>query len=290
MNYSIYSMVSKSYRSIIRYFSLIFILTLLADSQIINGIAIKVNNIPITTYDIQIAQTKFGISRKDVIPILIREALENAEAEKLNIDVSENEIDRYILNIMNQNRIPSKQAFFQALQYQGIKKAVFIKNIQNQILQSKLYQKVASSKMIPPTRKELLTIYKNSLSKYRVAKSYNVTIYLSDNMSALKEKKARPLLFYRNIKTERRDLISKSINPQVRQILSETKVGYFSEISKFDDSFALFYLNSVEGQTQLSFDEVKNDIENNLLVSQQRKIIETHFKRVLSEAVIENLR
>jgi len=151
----------------LKYLFSIALLISLANSQIINGVAIQVNNIPITLYDIKLAQNELGKSKKDVIQLLIQNALEESESQKFNLDVNEKDVDRFVLNLMAKNRIPTKDAFFQALQYQGIAKNDFIKNIKRQILKPKLYQKISASQIIPPTEKELQNFYNLNISIFQ---------------------------------------------------------------------------------------------------------------------------
>ena len=273
-----------------RYIFSILLLTILANSEIINGIAIKVNSILITLYDIEKAQQELKQNRKNIVQLLIQNALEESEIERLHLVVSENDTDRFISNIMAQNRIPSKEAFYKVLSYQGISKSEFLENSKKRILRQKLYQRISSNKIVPPTEEDIKEFYKTNLSKYSIAESYDVTIYLSKNSSSLKEKSLNPLLFSRDIRSEKKHIISKTLNSQMRSILSNTKLNSFSKITKLGDNYALFYINSINGKTELSFDEVRNEIENRIFLSQQKKIVDSHFKRVRATAIIEYLR
>jgi len=146
-----------------KYLIVITLILSLANSKIINGIAIQVNNIPITLYDIKISQKELGKSKSEVIQLLIQNALEESESKKFHLEATDKDVEIYISRIMTQNRIPTKDAFFQALTYQGISKDAFITNIKRQIIRTKLYQKISSSQIIPPTEKELNNFYNHNI-------------------------------------------------------------------------------------------------------------------------------
>jgi len=152
---------------ILKYLLSIIWLISLAHSQIINGVAIQVNNIPITLYDIKVAQKELGKSKAEVVQLLIQNALEESESQRFHLEATDKDVELYISKIMAQNRIPTKDAFFQALKYQGISKDDFLKNIKRQVIKPKLYQRISASQIIPPTDKELKHLYALDISNIK---------------------------------------------------------------------------------------------------------------------------
>ncbi len=64
--------------------------------EVIDAIAIDVNGEPITTLDIRAVEGKFNLSKKMAIEMLIQNRLEKSELNRLNIEVSDEEIDAKI--------------------------------------------------------------------------------------------------------------------------------------------------------------------------------------------------
>lgn len=269
---------------------LTLLLSLLLNSDVINGVAIKVNGIPITLYDIETAQKELGGSKSETVNLLIQNTLEEYEIDRLGLQASERDIDLFISNLMAQNRVPSKEMFFQALSYRGISKDEFLEGVKKQVLRPKLYQAISSSKVSQPTDEELKEIYNQNLSKWRVADSYDVTIYSSRDVSALREKILNPLLFNRSVQMSRESIKGGEVNGQIRDILSKTEDGQFSEVIPMGGAYSIFYINGREGERVLEFDEVVNDIRTEELLSQQKRVVENYLKRVRAEAIIEYLR
>lgn len=268
----------------------LFMLTVLANSQIINGIAFKVNDIPVTLYEIENNLKNFQNNKKTTIQYLINIALEKAEILKLNLQVSDIDIDRFITNIMKQNMISSKSKFFQTLNNQGISKTDFVKNVEKQILKQKLYQKITSNKIIQPLDSRLLKIYKEDILKYTISDSYKVTIYSSENISALKDKISNPMMFLRNVKMEESTISSEKVSPQLLNILASTKLRSFSKITTFQNRYVTFYILDKNGTNRIPFESVKAQIKNNLLNSQQSSIIKNYFANKRNTSTIEYLR
>ena len=269
---------------------LISILSLLLNSQLINGVALKVNGIPITLFDIQMVQKEIGCSKLKAVKLLIQSTLEEYEIQRLGLKASQGDIEHSISKILSQNGIASKELLFQTLSYQGVSKKLFLDKIKKEILRSKLYQTIASSKISQPTEKELREIYRNNINKWKIAQTYDVTIYFSNNIYALKEKLNNPLLLSRSIQIQHKIFQGNKLNPNIRKILSKTVDGKFSEITPFGGGYALFFINERHGEKLLTFDEVVDEIKNEELFSQQQKVVQNYFDRIKAEALIEYIR
>jgi parvulin-like peptidyl-prolyl isomerase len=248
-----------------------------------------VNNFPITLFDIDTAEKELHISRQKAVKLLIQNALESSEIHRLGLKASDEEIDIFISKIMSQNRIPTKLQFFQKLEYQGISKSDFLENVKQQILKPKLYQRIASSEMVVPTKEELKDFYKNNISQFKTYENFDVAIY-TGTLSDLENKKITPLKYFPNIQMENKILDFKTLNPQIKSLLAQTLVGTFSTITQFGNSYVMFFVNAKNGEKNLSFDEVENIIKNQMFAKQQQSIIERHFKKIEAKAVIEYLR
>jgi parvulin-like peptidyl-prolyl isomerase len=268
---------------------LILILSLLLSGNTINGIAIKVNGLPITTFEIEMAEKELRLSKKDVVQILVQNLLEEYEISRLKIEISEEDIEYFVRSFMVQNRISSKEALFSALSYQGISKEDFFESAKKQISRPKLYQMIASAKISQPTEKDILNYFNENISKYRHAKEYNLTIYSSRDKNILESKSLNPLIYSQNISEDRKILKWQEANEAIQNILSDLKIGQFSQVVSNGNGYFLFYLNNKIGD-EANFEDAKEEIRAEILMSQQKKIVENHFARLRAEAVIEYLR
>jgi hypothetical protein len=255
--------------------------------DVINGIAITVNGVPITNFDIQTAQNELSVPREKAIKVLIQSALEEFEVKKLGIEASQQDIDRFISNLMTQNRVPTKEAFFKALEYRGVSKEEFIEGVKREAVKPKLYQRVSSHKLAQPTEEQLQEIYLADQTSWRVANSYDVTVYASRDIRAIREQLSNPLMFNRSVTMERVTITAQDVSPEIRSLLSKVEQGSFSEIIPMGGVYRLFYVNSKDGERTLEFNEVVDQIRTSEMIKQQQKIVESYFEKIRAEAVIE---
>jgi len=75
---------------------LLFTTILGIEAQVIDAIAIDVDGEPITTLDIKAVQSKFNLSKRASIELLIKDRLEKSAIEKAHIVVSDEEIETKI--------------------------------------------------------------------------------------------------------------------------------------------------------------------------------------------------
>ena len=115
-------------------FTLISILSLsliiesnIASTININGIAIKVNGIPITKFDIEHSAKELKISRDNAVKIQINKALEQSEIEKFELKAESDEIENMLNYIMKNFNISSKSDLYAMAQRDGISRDEFLK-------------------------------------------------------------------------------------------------------------------------------------------------------------------
>ena len=273
----------------LKHFFTFFIFTILLNSQIINRIAIKVNSEIITDYDISEAVLKMHVSRKKAIDRLIEEILVKDEIKKYSITVSEEEIDKYILNIMRKTHIPNRAIFLQYLAQQNITEDEFRNDIKKQILTLKLRQKIVQSKLIEPTEKELREFYKNNIEQYQMAKKYSLKIYSSYSPEAIQQKRSNILLNLQNVAVEDGNFSLDKLPPEVAQNVIKLKENEYSEIFPYNQQYMFIYLNKKIDVRTLKFEEVKNSIREHQLLIQQNEILKKYFERIRNKAIIEKL-
>jgi parvulin-like peptidyl-prolyl isomerase len=273
----------------VKYFFTFFILTILLNAQIINRIAIKVNSEIITDYDISEAVLKMHVGRKKVINRLIEEILVKDEIEKYSITVSEEEINKYISNIMQRTHIPNRATFLQYLAQQNITEDEFRNDIKKQLLTLKLRQKIVQSKLIEPTEKELKEFYRNNIDQYKMAKKYNLKIYSSYSPKAIQQKRFNIMLNLPNVAVENGNFSLDKLPSEIAQNVIKLKEGEYSEIFPYNQQYMFIYLNKKIDVRTLKFEEVKNSIREHLLLIQQNEILKKYFERIRNKAIIEKL-
>jgi hypothetical protein len=266
------------------------VLSSLLLSEMINGIAIRVNGKGITTYDIENSVKKFGVAKSEVVRILIREILENGEIKKYKLDIPEDEFDSFLNNFLAQRRIPSKEVFFQQLSANGIQKEDFLKKMKNEAIRPKLYRVLSSGKIGTPLENELKDFFNKNRKLYNSGGKYEITIYSSASLEAIQQKISNPLLLSPNVSVQDQVLEFNQLNQNMQQMLSSLDVGSYSQPIQNGNGYAILYLKDIQMSDEVSFETVKAKVENDYYRQEQMKFINRHFQKLEENAIIEYIR
>ncbi len=109
-------------------------------------------------------------AKKEVLRQLIQDKLLMQEAKKYHISVTKDEVDEAVQNIIRENRINHEQ-FKEELAKTGRTEAQFRKDLQKQILKSKLVGVAVRSKVVVPQEK-IVSYYKNKYAKDKSEEGY----------------------------------------------------------------------------------------------------------------------
>ena len=112
--------------------------------NIVGGIAIKVNNDPITLYEIQSLSAKQHISKTKAQEILIANRLKDQEIKRLNIVADDMRLEQEMESIAAQNNL-SYQQFIQALYQQGLTPESYKAKLKDQIQTRELMRNILLS-------------------------------------------------------------------------------------------------------------------------------------------------
>jgi hypothetical protein len=259
-------------------------------SEIVNGIAIRVNGKAITTYDIENRVKTFGVSKSEVIENLIREILEAGEIEKFGLEVSNSELEAFISNFIQQRGIPSKEVMFQQLANSGITKDDFLEKLKSESLRPKLYRTISAGKIGTPLENELRNFFEKNRFKYVSNGKYSVTIYSSQSLDLLKQKVSNPLMFSPSVFVKDETFDLEKMNNQLKSTLSLLKAGDFSQPIQTQQGFVVFYIKDIEKGDEVKFEDVKNRVENEYFMFEQEKFVKRYFEKLREDAIIEYIR
>ena len=80
-------------------------------AELINGVAIKVDNEIVTLYEFEKAREQNKFDNKQTIAYLIRQKLEISEAKKLHIRVNNADVIEHLKKMANQHKMTLTQLF-----------------------------------------------------------------------------------------------------------------------------------------------------------------------------------
>lgn len=266
--------------------------TTLSMAEIIGGIAISVDDEPITLYEVKQEQRLSKSSVKQTVDNLIRLKLEQIEAKKRNIIVTNEEVIEDLKNMAKQNNLTLPQLYEAMQSVRQLTESQTKAKTKEKLLKQKLFNAIALSQMDEPTDEEVEEYYNLHIDEYRAPRSIDVVIYSSANQASLQQKISNPMIFLPEVQTENTQIDMAKINPRLAQILSNTKESQFTPIlpQMGGNGHMSFYIQKKNDLNTPPLELVRDHVENKIMENKREHILNEHFQRARLNAQIKVLR
>ncbi len=258
-------------------------------SGIITGVSVIINDEPITLYEVYKYSEKYKVSRKESLNILVRQKLEDSQIKKLRINADTFEVDRYIENLANKNGL-SQYEFLNMLKSKDVKIDDYREELKQKIKKDKLYQSIYRDKIKSVEDSELENFYAQNPNEFKVANSFNVSIYTSQDGKELQSIQNNPMLQPAGVKTENKMLNSNTLDNKLKALLNSTKQGTFTQILNIQNTPTMFYVREKKDFTQIPYEEVKKNIYRVVSKQKEEKVVKDYFEKLKSSAAITVVR
>jgi parvulin-like peptidyl-prolyl isomerase len=257
----------------------------------IGGVAIMVKNSPITLYEVQQEMKQSKTSAQVSADTLIRKKLEQLEAVEKKISVTPAEIQEELERMAKQNNLSMEQ-FFDAMQTaRGISHDELKEKVEENLRGQKLYSSIAFSKMAQPSAQEEAEYYQLHLNEFSQPERYDVIAYTSTSAEALQAKIEDPMRNIETVMSKDEKIPSKSINPQLAQILNNIEVGKFGPIlPNGKNGFMSFYMKDKPNLVTENLDSVRPQISNAIMGEKRNQVLNDYFTRLRLSADIQVVR
>ena len=258
-------------------------------ASLINGVAVTVENEPITLVDIDEAMMQYNIDKNQALDILVRQKLESIEANKQGIHVSDYDAYDYARKVASSQGMTYEQIkAIASKQYGSFDK--YIELTKKNILKEKLYRKITRSKITNASDEDMKIYYENNKELFNIASTIEVVEYTSQNQRSLEEAKNSPLFNINGVNKESKTYQQDSMNPNLKYILNALKVGEFSAIIPMQNGYMMVYMKNKSGITSLSYDGTKDKIYSILMKQRQENIVKEYFDRLKLNSEINIIR
>lgn len=241
--------------------------------------------------------------REDAINKLIEQKITDQEVKRLNISVSEKEIDASIERVKEANYVTEEQ-LRSALSKEGLSLEEYRNRMREDILRARLVNMEVKSKIVI-TNEDIKAYYDKNPDKYGGEKKYHLRHILKKSLSfgSHLEKNA--------IRFEMQDILAKlkkgepfekaaakysdapsasdggelgsfslnSLSTQIRDAVKNLKPGEFSDVVDTEQGYQIFFLQEIVDTKGKISEEAKSEIEEKLY----KEIIEQKFKTWLQE-------
>ena len=257
--------------------------------KVIDGIALRVDGNIITLYEIQEMQDKFKLNKKEALDLLILNKLKENEIKRLNIKVSDNDVDNEINNIILSNKI-TKDILKNSLKSRGVEFEDYKKELKEIILDRELIRKILQSNTNIASESELKKFYTQNEDKFSIPLKIKVTTYISNNELDLQKVLINPLIINKNVSKRDEDVNVEELPMQIVNVFLNTKIKSFTPVLNSGGAFVLFYVREKIGNKVLPFEDAKSSVLQQYAQAKQEVILNEYFNKIKASAKIENIR
>jgi len=263
--------------------SLFLVISLYAN--IVDKIDIVVNNIPITSYQIQKTQKELNIDKNQAISYLIDKAVLDSAIKERGIYVDDFDIDNEMKQIAQKNGM-SLFNFKNYLLQKGE-----LDRLKEQIKLSIQRKKLLKTLSVNVQESDIKKYYETHQKEFMIPSTIEVTKYSSNDKSTLMKVIKNPLLNQDN-SVEIKDMVLnlKDTNPDLMAFLAKYKNNTFTPIIGFENKPTSFYIIKKGDLTTLPYKVVAPKIYAMLLQKAQNQALKDFIEKLRAKADIQFLK
>jgi parvulin-like peptidyl-prolyl isomerase len=261
-----------------------------AYAGLVNGIALVVNNEPITLYEIDVTAQKLKVSKKEAIEYLIDEKIHSSEIKRQGIDVDIYEIEERMASVAGSNSLTLAE-FKEILASKFISLEEYKESLKKKLIQEKLARKIFSEESTAVDREDARIYYDNNQEEFAVPTRVKITKYAAKDQRELAAYLRNPMIVNHSVAVESEEIKTDELNPKLLSLVLETSEGEFTPIIPVGNAlFVSIRIDAKLQKNQKSFDEVESAIAAKLSQQNEAKAIERYFKKQRAGAKIVEVR
>lgn len=260
---------------------------LFADAE--NGLALTVNDEPITIYDINKTMVENKLSKNEAVGLLVDKALYEQAVKENNISADIFDINDYIEKLAKANGM-DLYSFKSVVKQKYGNYELFENEAKDAVIRQKLIQKIVKGQLTVASQEDMELYYEKNKEKYSSSKFYEVNQYTSKNKASLIAALNNPMVIAADVERTPIKLSADSLQPQMQFMLNETKTNSFTPIFTANKQFISLFVVRKEGTTTLGFETVKAKIFNDIMTSREKKYLKDYFEKEKLTADIKIVR
>jgi hypothetical protein len=256
---------------------------------VINGVALTVNDDPITLYDIDQTMVTKNIDKNKAVSLLVDKILYEQLLLKHNITADIFDVNAYVEKLAKSNNM-DVFAFKSIVIQKYPDYYVFEAETKNVVKRQKLFKKLFKGKLKIANEEDMQLHYENNKKNYITAKTVDVVQYLTNKKSSLLAVIKSPLLVPQDIQRNPLSLEVKQLDPQMQYLLNNTKQNSFTPIFTANKMYNALFILKKEGIDTLDFEVVKNKVFNEVMALREKKYLKDFFEKQKLTADIKIIR
>ena len=194
----------------------------LSFAGMINGIALTVNDEPITLYDIEKTMQVNKVGKNEAVGYLVDKILYDQLVQENNITADIFDVNDYIEKLANANGM-DLYTFKSIIKQKYPDYSVFENEAKNIVIRQKLVQKIVKGQLTVATQEDMELHYEKNKNDFLTAKSFEVVQYSSTNKASLIKTLNNPLAVASDVQKANLTLDTQNLPAQMQYLLNETK-------------------------------------------------------------------
>lgn len=258
-------------------------------AAMVNGIAITVNDEPITVYDIEKTMSINKVGKNEAVGYLIDKILYDQLVQENNITADIFDINDYIEKLANSNGM-DLYSFKSVIKQKYPNYEVFENEAKNAVIRQKLVQSIVKGQLAIANDEDMQLYYEKNKKNFLTANSIKAYQYTSKNKASLINALKNPMIIPDDVQREAVDLQTQSLPAQMQFLLNETKENSFTPIFTANKQFVALFVQKKQGSAPLAFESVKGKIFNEIMGERENKYLKDHFEKQKLTADIKIVR
>lgn len=259
-------------------------------SDVIAGVAVRVNGHAITLHEIEKMQKTMKVDRQQAIDLLINERLKDDEIERFKIGIDEFKIDDEIGRIASSNGI-NKSALIAQLAREGVSYQAYRADLKKQLQTRELMQKILASNVNITDESELFVYYNAHKKDFEVPSSVKVMRYSTSSDALLQKAMKDPKKNIEGVQKQEETINMHILSPQIAQVFVTTPKGDFTPVLNAGNNVLVSFLVLEKlGEKLMSYEEAKPMVNQRVMAQKEQSIIKEHFAKIRASAKIVYLR
>ncbi len=263
--------------------------TSISIAGVINGVALTVNDDPITLYDVDQLMVERNIDKNQAVSLLVDKILYDQLLQKNNITADIFDVNAHIEKLAKSNNM-DVFAFKSIVRQKYPDYSVFEAETKNVVTRQKLIKKLVQGQLKIASQEDLQLHYENNKKNYSTAKTVEVVQYLTNKKSSLLAVIKSPLLMPQDVQRNPLTLEVKQLDPQMQYLLNNTQQNSFTPIFTSNKMYNTLFIIKKEGIDTLDFEVVKNKVFNEVMALREKKYLKDFFEKQKLTADIKIIR
>ncbi|NPA28929.1 MAG: peptidyl-prolyl cis-trans isomerase [Epsilonproteobacteria bacterium] len=256
---------------------------------LVDAVSIVVDDQPITLYEIYKAEQQLGLSKQKAVEYLIKQKLRKEELKRLGISVDEFDLNNEIEKIAQKNGIDSLK-MRSVLAQRGIDWETYREQVREKLLQERLYQKIVSTKIQPPSEATLKEYYRLHIKEFSIPEAIEVIEYSAPDRKSLKEAMTHPMASVPGVERRPATLRPQQLSRELFYLLTQTPERSFTQVIPAKGRYVAFYVRSLVNPKPLPYERVKNQVYAKWMEEKRAEAIKSHFEKLRAAADVRVLR